>query len=132
MALSLNEQHQMSLLTPHLAPNERILYRSRGVEKPWYSRLFLRVGALFWKNYLVAATEQRVLFVQHAGLLGGFKMKSVDTLSWQEVDRAQLGWGVFNKNLSVQSQAKGFKKTVCLGRFWLKGNFPSAEGMVET
>ena len=132
MALSFNEQHAMSLLTPHLGPNERVLYRSRGVEKPWYSRLFSRLGSLFWRNYLVAATDRRVLFVQHAGLLGGYKMKAVDALAWHEVDRAQLGWGIFNKNLSVKSQARGFDKTVVLGRFWMKDNFPAAEAMVQT
>jgi len=132
MAFSFSDQHAMSLLTPNLGPNERILYRARGVEKPWYSRIFSRFGALFWRNYLVAATDQRLLFVQHGGLLSGFAAKKVDALGWHEIDRTQLGWGVFNKDLAVQSQARGFKKTVVLGRFVMKDNFPAAEGMVQT
>jgi hypothetical protein len=131
MAFSFNEQHAMSLLTPNLGPNERILYRARGVEKPWYSRIFSRFGALFWRNYLVAATDQRMLFVEHGGLLSGFAAKKVDALGWHEIDRTQLGWGVFNKDLAVQSQARGFKKTVVLGRFVMKDNFNAAEGMVQ-
>jgi hypothetical protein len=132
MAFSFNDKHATSLLTPELAPNERVLFRARGVEKPWYSRLFSRLGSMFWRNYLVAATDQRLLFVQHGGLLSGFKAKRIDTLRWNEIDRTQLGWGIFNKNLSVRSQARGFNKTVVLGRFWMKGNFPAAEGVVQT
>jgi len=132
MALSFNDTHAISLINPQLAPNERVLFKARGVEKPWYSRVFSRFGSFFWRNYLVAATDQRILFVQHGGVLSGFKSVKVDTLRWQEVDRTQLGWGVFNKNLTVRSQQKNFKKTVVLGRFWMKDNFPSAEGMVQT
>ncbi len=132
MAFSFNENHATSLLTPQLAPNERVLFRARGVEKPWYSRVFSRFGSMFWRSYLVAATDQRLLFVQHGGLLSGFKTKKVDALRWQEIDRTQLGWGIFNKNLTVRSQAKNFTKTVVFGRFWMKGNFPAAEGVVQT
>ena len=132
MAFSFNEQHAMSLLTPNLGPNERILFRARGVEKPWYSRIFSRLGAFFWRNYLVAATDQRLLFVQHGGLLSGFAAKKVDALGWHEIDRTQLGWGIFNKDLAVKSQARGFAKTVTLGRFVMKDNFNAAEGMVQT
>ena len=132
MALSFNDKHVTSLLTPELAPNERVLFRARGVEKPWYSRVFSRFGSMFWRSYLVAATDQRLLFVQHGGLLSGFKAKAVHALRWQEIDRTQLGWGIFNKNLTVRSQARSFTKTVVLGRFWMKGNFPAAEGVVST
>lgn len=132
MAFSFSEQHATSLLTPNLGPNERILYRARGVEKPWYSRIFSRFGSLFWRNYLVAATDQRLLFIQHGGLLSGFAAKKVDALGWHEIDRTQLGWGVFNKDLAVKSQARGFAKTVTLGRFVMKDNFPAGEGMVQT
>lgn len=132
MAFSFNEQHAMSLVAPHLAQGERVVSRSRGVEKPWYSRLFSRLGSFLWRNYLVVATDQRVLFVQHAGLLGGYAAKKVDALGWHEIDRAELGWGIFNKNLTIRSQARGFSKTVVLGRFWMKGNFPGAEAMVQT
>jgi hypothetical protein len=132
MAFTFNEKHALSLVTPQLGPNERLLFKARGVEKPWYSRIFSRLGSLFWRNYLVAATDQRILFVQHGGLLSGYAAKKVDALAWHEIDRTQLGWGIFNKNLAVRSQARGFSKTVVLGRFWMKGNFPAAEGMVQT
>jgi hypothetical protein len=132
MALSFNDTHVANLINPNLVPNERVLYKARGVEKPWYSQLLSRFGSMFWRQYLVAATDQRILFVQYGGLLSGFASKKVDALSWGEIDRTQLGWGVFNKNLTVRSDARRFKKTVVVGRFWMKDNFPSAEGMVKT
>jgi hypothetical protein len=132
MALSFSESHAMSLIQAQLAPNERLLHRARGVEKPWYSLLFSRLGSFMWRNYLVAATNQRILFIQYGGLLSGFAAKQVDALGWHEVDRAQLGWGIFNKNLQVRAQARRFDKTVILGRFWMKDNFGNAEGMVQT
>lgn len=131
MALSLNETHATSLITSQLAPNERLLHRARGVEKPWYSYILSRFGSFLWKNYLVAATDQRLLFVQHGGLLSGYKAKKVDSLGWHEIERTQLGWGIFNKNLVVTAKARGFSKTVVLGRFWIRDNFPAAEGIVQ-
>jgi hypothetical protein len=127
-----NEKHANTLVSTQLAPNERVLYRARGVEKPWYARIFSRFGSMFWRNYVVAATDQRLLFVQHGGLFSGYKAKKVDTLAWHEIDRAQLGWGVFNKNLTINAKQRGFSRTVVLGRFWMKDNFPAAEGMVQT
>lgn len=132
MAFRFTEQHAMSLVAPHLAQGERVISRSRGVEKPWYSRLFSRLGSFMWRHYLVIATDQRVIFIQHATLLGGYAAKKVDALGWHEVDRAELGWGIFNKNLVIRAQARGFAKTVVLGRFWMSNNFPGAEQMVQT
>jgi hypothetical protein len=130
MAISFSEQHAMSLVAPHLAQGERVVSRARGVEKPWYSRLLSSLGSFLWRNYLIVATDQRVLFIQHAGLLGGYATKKVDALGWHEVDRAQLGWGIFNKDLTVRAPARDFSKTVVLGRFWMKDNFAGAEAAV--
>ena len=132
MALSFSEQHAMTLIQAQLGQGERLLHRARGVEKPWYSLLFSRLGSFLWRNYLVAATNQRILFIQYGGLLSGFAAKKVDALGWHEVDKTELGWGIFNKNLVVKSQTRDFSKTVVLGRFWMKDNFAGAEGMVQT
>jgi hypothetical protein len=132
MALTFNEKHAMSLIAPQLAPNERVLFRARGVEKPWYSRLFLRLGGLFWRNYLVAATDHRLIFIQYGGLLSGYSAKKANALYHHEIDRVELGWGIFNKNLRVQAGTRNFAKTVVLGRFWMKNNFAGATGMVTT
>ena len=47
MALTFNETHIQNLINPQLAPNERVLFNARGVEKPWYSRVFSRFGSMF-------------------------------------------------------------------------------------
>jgi hypothetical protein len=132
MAFRFTEQHAMTLVTPHLFPGEQVTHRATGVERPWYSRLFSRMGSMFWRYYLVVATNQRILFVQHATLLGGYKAKKVDSFAWGEVERATLGWGIFQKKLSVRVPARAFKKAVHIQRFWLKGNFDSAQGIVGT
>ena len=72
MALRFTEQHALSLVTPHLFPGEQVVHRARGFEKPWFSRLFFRRGSLFWKPFLVVATNQRLLLLQHKGLMSGY------------------------------------------------------------
>lgn len=127
-----SDQQITQMVGPQLVPGERILSRARGVEKPWYSRLFSRLGSLFWRNYLLVATDRRLFLIHHAGLLGGKKVKTMDTLAWAELDQVHLGWGIFNKNITVKSQSRGYSKTVSLGRFWMKDNFGGAEQMVQT
>jgi hypothetical protein len=131
MALRFTEQHAMTLVSPHLFPGEQVIHRATGIERPWYSWLFLRMGALFWRYYLLVATNQRILFVQHATLLGGYKAKRVDSLGWGEIEQATLGWGIFQKKLAVRAPARGFSKGVHIQRFWLKGNFAQAAGIVD-
>jgi hypothetical protein len=132
MAFRFTEQHAHSLVAPHLQPGEQLLHRVRGVEKPWWTVLLFRMGGLFWRNFLVVATNQRVIFVRHAGLLGGYGAKNVESIGWHEIDRTHLGWGIFNKKLSVSANSRRFKRTVELGRFWLKGNFDGGKGITAT
>jgi hypothetical protein len=132
MAFRFTEQHAMTLVGPNLYPGEQVLHRATGVERPWYSRIFFRIGALFWRYYLVVATNQRILFVQHKTFWGRYAAKRVDALAWGEVERATLGWGVFQKKLAVRAPARGFAKSVHIQRFWLKGNFDGARGIIDT
>jgi hypothetical protein len=131
MAFRFTDQHAMSLVGPLLYPGEQVLFRARGVEKPWYSRIFSRIGALMWRYYLVVATNQRIVFVRHAGLLGGFGAKSNDAYAWGELDQVSLGWGIFNKTLSVRSAKKGFARNVIIPRMWMAGNFDAAKGTLD-
>jgi len=128
MAFRFTDQHAMSLVASHLYPGEQVLFRSRGVEKPWYSRLFWEMGAFLWKYWLVVATNQRIIFVQHKGLLGGYGAKHTETFAWSELDQVSLGWGIFNKTLQVKSQAKQLSRSVIIPRGWMKGNFDAAKG----
>jgi hypothetical protein len=130
MAFRFTHEHAISLVTPHLLPGEQIVSRSRGVEKPWYSLIFYRMGSIFWRYWLVVATNQRVLFIRHKGLFGGYGMKSMDAVPWQHVEQVKLGWGIFNKNLRVRAPAARIDRTVALNRFWLPNNFGDGEQLV--
>lgn len=130
MALRFTDQHAMSLVASHLYPGEQVLFRARGVEKPWYSVVFYRLGSLFWRYWLVVATNQRVIFVQHKGLFGGYGAKRTEAFAWSELDQVALGWGIFNKTLRVRGKNKGLSRNVIVPRGWMRGNFDAAKGTV--
>lgn len=128
MAFRFTDQHAMSLVAPLLFPGEQVLFRARGVEKPWYSTVLWKLGGLFWRYWLVVATNQRLVLVQHGGLLGGYGAKRSETFTWAELDQVALGWGIFNKTLRFKSAAKRFARNIIVPRFWMKGNFDAAQG----
>lgn len=132
MAFQFTEQHAMSLVMPHLQPGEEVLHRGRGVERPWWTRLFSKLGSLFWRYYLVVATSHRLLLIRHKGLLGGYGEKSFEALPWGEIESAQLKWGIFEKPLVVTAHQKRWKRNIVMGRFWMKRNFQGGEGIVAT
>ena len=122
----------MSLVAPRRYPGEQGLFRARGVEKPWYSRVFSRLGSLLWRYWLVVATNQRIVFVQHSGIFGGYAAKRSEAFSWGELDQVSLGWGIFNKTLHARSTAKRLSRSVIIPRGWMKGNFDAAKGTLGT
>ena len=132
MAVRFTDQHALALVAPSLYPGEQILFRARGFEKPWYSYLFLRLGAFLWRYWLVVATNQRVLFVQHAGLLGGHAAKRTEAFAWSELDHVRVGWGIFTRKLVAKVSGRGRRApAVVIPRGWMRGNFAAAEGMAR-
>ena len=129
---SISEQKVQSHVQTALQPGEQIQQIVLGTEKPFWTKIFYRVGVFFWSNYIVATTNQRVVFVEYGGLLSGFKSKRVDALALGEVDSASLGWGIFNKNLTVNAAARRFKRTVEVNRVQRKGNLDNAQAVVGT
>lgn len=127
---SISEQKIQNHVQSALGPGEHIHQIVLGTEKPFWTKIFYRIGVFFWKNYVVASTNQRVVFVEYGGLLSGFKAKKVDAVAYNQLDTAQLGWGLFNKNLSFLGA--GFKRTIEINRFQRKGNFDAAQGIVGT
>ncbi len=91
MAFGFDDKHATSLLSPQLSPGERVLFRTRGVEKPWYAKVLSRFGSMFWRNYVVAATDQRLLFVQYGGMFGRFAPKKVESIAWREMQATTIG-----------------------------------------
>lgn len=132
MAFSFTEQHAYSLVAPYLQPGEQLLQRARGVEKPWWTRVFSRMGSLFWRYYLVVATDQRLIMIKHGGLFSGYGAKGIDSLYWSQIDRAELGWGIFRKNLHISATAQRFTRKIEMPRFWMKKNFDASEAIVQT
>jgi hypothetical protein len=129
MARRFTDQHAMSLVAPLLYPGEQVLFRARGVEKPWYSWVLYRLGGLFWRYWLVVATNQRLVFVQHGGIFSGYAAKRSEAFVWSELDRVSLGWGIFEKTLRTCSASKGLSRRIIIPRGWMKGNFDAAKGM---
>src|SRR3954462_5531439 len=104
MALRFTEEHARSLAAHLLQPGEQILHRIRGVEKPFWTKVFFRIGAFFWRYYLVVGTNHRLLFVRHGGLLSGYSAKDIESVGLTEIQMAKLGWGIFTKNLHVSAR----------------------------
>jgi len=132
MAIRFTDQHANSLVAPTLDRGEEILFRCRGVEKPWYAQLLWKLGSFLWKNWLVVATNRRLIFVRHGGLMSGYAAKDSMSFAWSELDRVKLGWGLFNKTFHARAPQKRMARSVALGRFWMKGNFDGAAGMERT
>jgi hypothetical protein len=132
MPLRFTDHYAMSIIQPQLLPQEHVLYKSRGVERPWWTRLFFRMGAFAWRHYLVVATNQRLLLIEHGTVLGGYRPKGTDAMPWSEIDFARLGWGIFEKKLNVRASARRWGHKIALGRFWMKNNFASGQSIVDT
>lgn len=126
------DTHAMSLVAPILYPGEQVLFRARGVEKPWYSWIFYRLGSLLWRYWLVVTTNQRIIFVQHAGIFGGYQAKRSEAFAHSELDEVSLGWGIWNKTLSARSTRKRLSRNVIIPRSWMRGNFDAAKGALGT
>ena len=131
MPIRFTEQHAASLALSHLAPGESVVYRARGVERPWWTRLLFVLGTFFWRDYLLVATQRRLLLLRHKGLFGGYAAKSCESTGWDELELCDLGWGVFRKTLHLATAGKRWRRTIALHRFRMKGNFPGAKGIVS-
>lgn len=127
---SISEQKIQNHVQSAIAPGEQVQQIVLGTEKPFWTKVFSRIGVMFWKSYIVASTTHRVVFVEYGGLFSGFKAKKVEALNYHELDQTELGWGIFNKNLTFRGQARQFKKTVEVNRFQRKGNLDAAQSVV--
>jgi hypothetical protein len=131
MSPGFTDPHAMSLVAPYLYPGEQILLRARGVEKPWYSRIFSTLGRPSWRYWLVVATNQRLVLVEHGSQVTGYAAKRANAFTWAELDRVALGWGLWNKALHVRTPTR-VSRTIIIPRDWMRGNFEAAHGVVET
>jgi len=129
MPLRLTEEHAMSLIQPHLNPGEQILYKGHGIEQPWWTHL-IRIGAFFWKYFIVVGTNQRLMLIQVSSL---WKEKAFESVDWRDLERCEVKWGLLMKPLVVAAPALKWKHKINMPRFSvLKGNLESALGIVDT
>ena len=127
MPLRLTEEHANTLIQPHLNAGEEILFKGHGIERPWWTYI-IRIGAFFWKYYIVVGTNQRVMLIQVSTL---WKEKAFESVDWKDLDRVEVTWGVFMKPLVLQASALKWKHKIDIPRFSpIKGNLEAALGMV--
>jgi hypothetical protein len=102
MALFFSDLYVNTVAKGLLQPGEQVLHRVSGSHAPWWS-----MGIpLFSSQYLVLATNQRLVLVRHKkGFLTGDRMESVDTLPWSQVSEVKLS-GVFAKK-TMRLKAQG-------------------------
>ncbi len=132
MVFGFTDQHAMTLVSPLLFPGEQVLFRARGVEKPWFSSLLWQFGAVFWRYWLVVATNQRLVLIEHGGCFRRYAPTKNETFAWAELDRVALGWGVFNRTLRLESSGRDLARSIVVPRSWMKRNWHAAEGVCST
>jgi len=93
MSLFFSDLYVNTVAKGLLQPDEQVLHRVSASHAPWWS-----MGIPTFQNqYLVLATNQRLLLVKHKkGFFTGDRMESVDTLPWQSVSQVQMS-GFFAK-----------------------------------
>jgi hypothetical protein len=84
-----------------LQPGERLVGKTVTVYNPWWALGLVR------KTYLVLATDQRLILVEHRfGFFpAAFKLSAVDPIPWQYVQEARMK-GIFTKKLRVRGQTQ--------------------------
>lgn len=126
MALKLTEEHAMRLIQPHLRPGEQVLHKGHGIEQPWWTHL-VRVGAFFWKYYVVAATTERLLLIRVGS---AWNEKEFAAVEWSHVEQMELRRGLLMRPLVIEAPALGRRHKINLPRFSPLRNFDAAAGMV--
>jgi len=96
MAIKFTDTYVASIARAHFQQGEQVVARTAGVHKPWWS-----LGiAWFFKTYLLIASAQRVLVLEHRRGLLYDRLEKVEALSWSEISSAKMG-GLLTKNLRL-------------------------------
>ncbi len=103
------ETHVQIMSKGLLEPGEQLVSRSVVVDAPWYTfGMFL-----FHKTYLVLATNQRLVMVEHRrDFFGrGLRVEKVHTVPWNQVSEMKVKGLFIKKKLRIvaQSSMKFFK-----------------------
>ncbi len=139
MTRPFHDRQAMTLVAPVLYPGEQVLFRARGAQKPWYAVWLGGLGKPFWKYWLVIATNQRIVFVQHAHVReeaqrsgGEYVTVGTDAFAWDEVDDIELDARLLGMTLRVRVECKNISRRVFVPRGWMRGNIHAAYGIADT
>jgi hypothetical protein len=96
-----SDLHVQLLARGILQPGEQLLGQTVTQYNPWWAL------GLFRKTYLVLATDQRLVLVEHrvAWLHQALKLQNVESIPWSNVEETALK-GIFVKKLRVRAQGE--------------------------
>src|SRR5262245_22002236 len=101
MSIKFNDLYVNTIARGLLEPGEQLAGATMGYHTPFWSKLF-GLWRFFTRKYLVLATTQRVIFVEHRHGLFYERVESVESIPWRAVDQAKVG-GLFGTKLLVRS-----------------------------
>jgi hypothetical protein len=104
MAIRYSDAYIETIARAHLQPGEQIIGRAAGIHRPWYTLGVM----LFWKNYLVIATNQRLLLAEHRRGLLYDRLEAVHSVPWNQVANAKVS-GLLKKKLNLAFGQKKIK-----------------------
>ncbi len=110
------------------APNEQFVAAAAGVHQSFWTFKI----PWFRHSYLLIATTERLMVVDHRKGLIYDRVDRVDSYRWSDIGTLKLG-GVFTKRLTVKDAGNRTLFKMALPGFGpLKNNVPSARQVVQT
>lgn len=122
MSIKFNELYVDTMAKGLLEPGERLAGSTMGYYTPFFSRIF-GLARFFRRKYLMLATDQRVIVIEHRTGLFYERIQSVESIPWRAVDQAKIG-GLFAMKLSVKSSQ--YQKTISVKVPRMLAPMPSA------
>ena len=106
MALFFNELYVDTISKGLLSPGEQVMHRMSGHHAPWWAMGIAPLAS----QYLVLATNQRLLLVRHRkGWLTGHRMESVESVPWSSVQKLKMSGMFAKKTVSVHANGGAIK-----------------------
>jgi Bacterial PH domain len=131
MGIKFTDLHVNTLAKGLLDPGEQLVDRAIASRQPWWS---LKIP-LFKRTWLLLATNQRLIIIEHRRGLVDDRMDKVDSLPWTSIEQTKLSGMGFSKKISVKAAQRGIAFTGKVDGGFLaahKGNINGAKAIVST
>ncbi len=122
-----NDAYIEHIVRAHLQPGEQLMSRTAGVHRPLWT-LGIR---FFWRNYLLLATNQRLILVEHRRGLIYDRLEKVESIPWNAFTKAKVS-GLMSKKLKLTFGARSLKLRVPALFAPMSRNVQGAKGIVST